>query len=88
MACLIDAHIPELAKIDPRSMTFRYTIGKNWERLLPLQVTHVAYAELAQLIEETSSILEAASGMTAEAVDHATAARVEAEREYARRCHL
>jgi len=77
----VDAHIPELARIDPRSMTFRYTVGKNWERLLPLQVTHVAYAELAQLVAETSSILEAASCMTAQAVDYVTAARAEAERE-------
>jgi hypothetical protein len=48
--------VAELDEIDPGSMTFRYTIDVKHKRLLPSELTHVGYLELADIVETVSSI--------------------------------
>lgn len=67
----IDAHIEELGDIDPRAMTFRYTVDLGHKSLLPPRLRHVAYAELLETIERVSSLLEGADVMMGQARDFA-----------------
>lgn len=64
---IVDAHVKELARLDPHAATFRYTVKVDHTPLLPPELQHLAYPELAHLVREASLVLEGASVMLGQA---------------------
>jgi hypothetical protein len=77
----VDEHIAELDTIDPKSMTFRYTIDKQRAPLLPDELTHFGYVEFCAVVKSVRLTLEGAFCMVEQVRDHMAELRADAHAE-------
>ena len=66
----VDEHIREIATFRRASEAFRYTMDVTGKPLLPADLTHVGYVELAKTFKAVSLTLEGASAMVENARSH------------------